>query len=194
MRILIVGASGTIGQAVADRLASGHELVRAARTQGDLRVDISEPGSIRAMYDRLGPVDAVVGCAGSARYGAFETLSDEDFAYSLANKLMGQINLVRLGLASVRDRGSFTITAGVFSQKPAPGVATLAMVNGALESFGRAAALDLSRGIRLNVVSPPWIKETAARAGKHAPLSAADNALAYIHLINGTETGTVVYP
>ncbi len=194
MRILIVGASGTIGGAVAAALAGRHDIVTGSRRGGDAVVDIRDSGTIRAMYERLGPLDAVVNCAGAARYGALESLTDDDFSFSLTNKLMGQINLVRLGVASMRDGGSFTLTAGAYSWKPVRGVPALAMVNGALEGFGRAAALDLPRGIRLNVVSPPWIKESAARVGQHTTVSAAENARAYVALVEGTDTGTVVYP
>jgi NAD(P)-dependent dehydrogenase (short-subunit alcohol dehydrogenase family) len=194
MRILVVGASGTIGSAVVAALSGHHEVIRASRHSGDVRVDLGDAASVKALYGSVGALDGVVGCAGDGRYGSLETLSDDDLAYLLANKLMGQVNLVRFGIPALRDGGSFTLTAGIFSQKPSPGASGLALVNGALESFGRAAALDLPRGLRVNVVSPPWIKETAVKAGKDAPLSAADNALAYVRLIEGTETGAVVYP
>jgi NAD(P)-dependent dehydrogenase (short-subunit alcohol dehydrogenase family) len=194
MRILVIGATGTIGGAVVAALAGRHDVVKASRRGVDVQVDISQPGAIRAMFDRVGLLDAVVNCAGAARPGPLGTLTDEDFATSLATKLMGQINLVRFGLTSLRDGGSFTLTSGVFSQKPTPGVPAMATVNGAVESFGRAAALDLPRGLRLNVVSPPWIKETARKLGKDAPLSAAENALAYVRLVEGSDTGLVVYP
>jgi NAD(P)-dependent dehydrogenase (short-subunit alcohol dehydrogenase family) len=194
MRILVVGATGTIGSAVATALSLHHEIIRASRNSGDVRVDISDPAAIRAMYSGISQLDAVVCCGGAARRGSLETLSDDDFAWSFANKLQGQINLVRYGLGSVRDGGSFTLTAGIYSQKPPAGVPTLAAVNGGLESFCRAAARDLPRGLRINVVSPPWIKESAAMVGKDAPLSAAENAKAYVRLVEGNGTGAVVYP
>jgi NAD(P)-dependent dehydrogenase (short-subunit alcohol dehydrogenase family) len=194
MRILVVGASGTIGSAVVAALTGRHEVLRASRRSGDVRVDLGDPASVKALYAAVGALDAVVACAGAGRYGSIETLSDDDFAFLLANKLMGQVNLVRFGIPSLRDGGSFTLTAGIFSQQPSPGASGLAMVNGALESFGRAAALDLPRGLRVNVISPPWIKETAAKAGQDARLSAADNALAYVQVIEGTATGAVIFP
>ena len=193
MRILVIGASGTIGKAVADALATKHEVVRASR-HGEVRVDIVDPKSIRDMYARVGALDAVVSCAGDAVFGPLEKLTDADFTSSLGNKLMGQVNVVRFGVGAVRDGGSFTLTAGIFAQKPWPGVPALALVNGALESFARAAALDLPRGIRINVVSPPFIKETAEKMGFQAPMTAAENAKWYVGLVEGTESGKIAYP
>jgi NAD(P)-dependent dehydrogenase (short-subunit alcohol dehydrogenase family) len=193
MKIIVVGASGTIGKAVADALAARHEVLRASRN-GTLKVDISQAPSIAALYRSAGRVDAVVCCAGDARFGPLEKLTDEDFAYSFENKLMGQVNLVRQGVESLNDRGAFILTAGIFSKSPMPGVPALAMVNGALESFARAAALDLPRGLRINVISPPWIKETAERMGMSAPMSAAENAKAYVRVLEGDQTGQVLFP
>jgi NAD(P)-dependent dehydrogenase (short-subunit alcohol dehydrogenase family) len=126
--------------------------------------------------------------------GGVTKLTDEDFAYTLNNKLMGQVNLVRLGVEAMNDRGVFVLTAGIWSQKPVPGASAIAMVNGALESFTRGASLDLPRGIRINAVSPPFIKESAERMGMSAPMSAAENAKSYVGAIEGSQTGQVIFP
>src|SRR5262245_11588132 len=118
MRVVVVGATGTIGNAVVAALSGRHDVIRASRHSADARVDIGDPDSIKSFYAAIGPLDAVVACAGTARYGSIEQLSDADLAFLLANKLMGQINLVRFGVASLRDGGSFTLTAGIYSQKP----------------------------------------------------------------------------
>ena len=107
MRILVVGATGTIGRAVVQRLASRHEIVAASHSKSAVTVDISRPESIQAMYRAVGTVDAVVSVAGKAKFLPLEKLSDADYQFCLENKLMGQVNLVRLGLAHVRDGGSF---------------------------------------------------------------------------------------
>jgi NAD(P)-dependent dehydrogenase (short-subunit alcohol dehydrogenase family) len=159
-------------------------------------VDISDPASIRAMYDRVGKVGAVVCCAGSGAFAKLGELSDEQLDFTIRNKLLGQVNLVRLGLDHVEDGGAFVLTAGIFSQRPPPGVPALALVNGALESFARAAALDLSRGIRIGTLSPPFITETAEKMGMptQGTLTAANNAKAYLAFATGNDTGLVVFP
>jgi NAD(P)-dependent dehydrogenase (short-subunit alcohol dehydrogenase family) len=157
-------------------------------------VDIADPDSIRALYAHVGRVNGVVCCAGEARPGALTKLSDEDFAQSLRSKLMGQVNLVRFGVAHMADNGVFLLTAGIYGTRPPPRVPAMAMVNGGLESFARAAAKDLPRGIRLCTISSPFLKETATRLGMQGAISAADNAQVYVRLVEGSETGQVIYP
>ena len=194
MKALVVGATGTIGGAVADALAAkGHEVLRASRG-GELKVDLTDPASIRALYDRVGRVDAVVNCAGMARMGALTALTDEDWQASIADKLMGNVHLVQYGVDRVADQGAFVLTAGIWSQKPPPGATAIATLNGALESFVRAAARELPRGVRIVAISPPWIDESARQMGQRGALSAADNAKAYVAAVESGATGTVVYP
>ena len=195
MRILIVGA-GTVGSAVAAALRDRHELVLASLQTGSEQVDISSPDSIRALFQRVGRVDAVVSAAGRAVWKPLGELTDADFELCFRNKLMGQVNLLRFGLDFIADHGSFTFTAGYLSRYPAPGSSAVSLVNSALEGFGRAAALDAPRGIRVNVVSPTWITETLQKLGR--PLtgstSAATVAKAYVRCVEGTETGHVLDP
>ena len=195
MRAIVIGASGTIGKAVADRFkAAGHEVIRASRN-GDVKVDISDPASIRDMYSTVGKVDAVVSCAGSGAFAPLMDLTDEQMSFTLGNKLMGQVNLVRHGVPHMNDGGVFVLTAGVFSHKPMPGVPALAIANGGLESFARAAALDLPRGIRIGTLSPPFITETAVAMNLPVAgtISAADNAQLYLTYAESGATGEVMH-
>lgn len=196
MRILIVGATGTIGSAVVAALQDRHDLVLASHSDAPERVDISDPSSIRALYTRVGRVDAVIGTAGRAAFKPLADLTDADFALSLGNKLMGQINLVRLGVSWVADGGSFTLTAGSLAREPARNAAAVSLVNAGLEGFARSAALELPRGQRLNVVSPPWVAETLRALGQDpsAGLPVARVAPAYVASVEGQQTGAVIDP
>lgn len=195
MRIVVVGATGTIGQAVADALAGQHEVLRASR-QGQVRLDIEDPRSVAALFEQVKGVDAVVSCAGSARFKPLEQLSDEDFAHSLASKLMGQANLIRAALRQLRDGGSVTVTSGVLAQKPMPGGAVVSMVNAGLEGFVRGAAAEAPRGIRVNAVSPPWVTETllALKMDPSGGLPAATVARAYVAAVTGRHNGETLDP
>lgn len=194
MRAIVIGATGTIGKAVVEALADRHEIVRAGRHSGDLQVDIASRESIERFYEAAGPFDALVSAAGDARFGLLDTLTDEDFAFSLTNKLMGQVNLVRAGLRHVRDQGSFTLTSGLLARYPAKGSAAITLVNAGLEGFARVAALEAPRGIRVNVVSPTWVSETLEAMGRDGSggLPAATVARAYVESVEGTRTGEIL--
>jgi NAD(P)-dependent dehydrogenase (short-subunit alcohol dehydrogenase family) len=196
MRILIVGATGTIGRPIVAALQDRHELVLASRQKAHEQVDISDPASIRALYKRIGRLDAVVSASGEARFAPLPTLTDDDFALSIRSKLLGQVNLVRYGFDSVNDGGSFTITSGTLAREPMVGGAAASLVNGALDSFTRAAALEAPRKIRVNVVAPPWVTETliAYKMDLAGGLPAADVARAYVESIEGTQSGAVISP
>jgi NAD(P)-dependent dehydrogenase (short-subunit alcohol dehydrogenase family) len=194
VRIIIVGGTGTIGREVTDALRKKHEVVTVGHSHGDLQVDIASKDSIRRMFDKVGSFDALVSTAGVAASGGLSELTDEQFELGLDNKLMGQVNLVRLGLEKVRDGGSFTLTSGVLAEEPSPKNSLYAMVNGAINSFGRAAALDMPRKVRLNVVSPPWVTETLKALGMDLKggMPAAKVALAFVSSVEGTNTGKVI--
>jgi NAD(P)-dependent dehydrogenase (short-subunit alcohol dehydrogenase family) len=195
MRILVIGPHGTIGREIVRALSGDHEVLGASRSGADFQVDITEAGSIRAMYESVGRVDAVISAAGSGAWKPLDQLTDDDFALSLRYKLMGQVNVVRYGLAHVSDGGSITTTSGVLSKSPMPGSAAISLVNAGLEGFTRAAALEAPRGIRVNVVSPPWVTETLIEMGatdlSHG-LPAATVARAYVNVVTGRMTGEVV--
>lgn len=191
MRVLVIGATGTIGKAVADRLSQSHNVVRVGYSDGDCQVDLGSKSSIEDLFNDVGSVDAVVSTAGVADFAPFEKLDDDAYDLALNNKLMGQINLVRVGQKHITDGGSFTLTAGILSRQPMPGTVAISMANGALESFSRAAALELNRGLRVNTVSPAFVKETMEMMGMDPThgISAADTANAYIASIDGELNG-----
>lgn len=196
MKILVVGATGTIGRAIVAAFSSRHEIVQASRKSTPLKVDIAVPAQIRAMYAAVRKVDAVVCAAGEAKFAPFAGLSDEDFEFSLRSKLMGQVNLVRYGLDSVRDGGCFVLTSGILAAEPMAGSGAVSLVNAGLEGFMRAAALEAPRRIRVNVVSPPWVTETMKALGMDPKggLPAAALAQSYVQAVEAGQTGQVFKP
>jgi NAD(P)-dependent dehydrogenase (short-subunit alcohol dehydrogenase family) len=192
MRIIIIGATGTIGQKVVDALA-GNDIISVGHSRGEIQVDLASTGSIRKMFDMAGEFDAVVSTAGSARFGTLEELSDDDFTLGLNNKLMGQVNLIRIGYPLIHSNGSFTLTCGVLSQEPVVGSSAISIANAGVEAFVRAVALELPRGIRANVVSPIWVSETlVARGGDSASGMPAEKvAQAYVKCIYGDNNGDI---
>ena len=193
-KILVVGASGLIGHAVADELSKNHEVIRASRN-GDERVDMSDIDSVRALFERIGDVDDVVCCAGAAPFKHVTELSPEDYEDGLRSKAMGQINVVTEGMKRVADGGSFTLISGILTTVPIHGSVASAVANGAVESYVVTAASELHRGLRINAVSPTVLKEatgyhSAFPGFKQVP--AEDVVQAFVRSVEGVESGQVL--
>ena len=196
MRILIIGASGKAGAAVHRALAErGHELIGVGRTSGELRCDITDPADLDGLWDRVGAVDAVVSAAGDVPYRPLKKLGPDDYAAAFHGKVLSQINLVRTGLPHVNPRGSFTLISGILAREPVVTGAAAAMAGGALESFVRAAALEIAPQ-RINVVSPSVFTESLGEYGSFFPgfasVDLADVARAYVKSVEGAATGQVL--
>jgi NAD(P)-dependent dehydrogenase (short-subunit alcohol dehydrogenase family) len=195
MRILVVGANGTVGQAAVKELSRRHEIVKAGRSSGDVTVDLMKEDSVRAMYAKVGKLDAVICCAGHVHFGPVSAMTPEQFRKGLDDKLMGQVNLVLLGQPHVNDGGSFTLTSGVLDRDPVRQGANAAAVNGAIGAFVKGAAIEMPRGIRINAVSPGLLEESAQKYDGffpgHEPVSSARVGLAYAKSVDGALTGQV---
>lgn len=180
---------------MADELEPRHELVTAGRSSGDVRMDLTEPASIRAAFETAGELDAVVSTAGKVKFAPFEEMQAADYAVGLRDKLMGQVNLVLIGRAFVRDRGSFTLTTGVLDSDPIRQGTSASMVKGAVNAFAMAAAIEMPKGQRINVVSPGVIEEAMPAYAPFfrgfEPVSAARAALAYAKSVEGAQTGQI---
>lgn len=192
MKILVIGATGIIGRAVTDALAVRHEVVPVSR-KGPVRVDMADTATIDALFAEVGEVDAVVCCAASGGLTPLDTLSDKDFWTGLDGKLVGQVNLVRRALAHVRDGGSVTLTSGRFTE-PIAGSSLSYLVNAGLEAFVHAAAIEMPRGVRLNTVSPGWIRETLLSLDMDPAdgTPAVEVAQVYRDVVEGTVHGRTV--
>lgn len=195
MRILVVGASGTIGSAIVAELGPRHEVVSVGRSSGDLQADITDVHSIRGMFESAGKVEAVVSATGSVTFAPFEDMTAADYDVGLRDKLMGQVNLVLIGRDYLSDGGSFTLTTGVLDTDPIREGTSASMVNGAINAFVAAAAIEMPRGQRINVVSPGVIEEAmevyAPFFRGFEPVPAARAALAYAKSVEGAQTGQV---
>ncbi|WP_047244428.1 short chain dehydrogenase [Chromobacterium subtsugae] len=194
MKILLVGAGGTIGRSVSQAL-SHHQVIAASRSGGEVRVDLSEPSSIRALFERIGKVDAIVSAAGSLHLGPLTEMSSEQFRIGLDGKLLGQVNLALIGQHFLSDGGSITLTSGMGNEIPIRHGSNACAVNAAIEGFVRGAAVELAAGQRINVVSPGVLQESWEALKDLFPdfeaVPAARAARAYQRSVEGVETGQV---
>ncbi|WP_338525966.1 short chain dehydrogenase [Pseudomonas batumici] len=193
MKILLIGAHGTIGSAVAKELGPRHEVIKIGRSSGDLHVDISDSASIRKLFEQTGKFDALVCAAGNVTFAPLADMSEKDFALGLQDKLMGQVNLVLIGREYANDGASFTLTSGILNRDPILAGASASLVNGAIDSFVKAAAIELPRALRVNSVSPNVLVEAMGSYAPYfrgfKPVPAADVALAYAKSVEGRQTG-----
>lgn len=196
MKILIVGGNGTIGKRVSEHFSKKHDVLIAGRTSGDVTVDITDSASIQSMFETLGSVDAVICIAGEAKWAAFESLTEEDFYVGLKSKLMGQVNLVRIGQNHLNPGGSFTLSTGILADHPVAFTASAAMVNGGIHSFVKAVCLELGNGIRINVVSSGLVEESVdkyeAYFPGHNPIPMRKVVNAYVKSVEGKGTGEII--
>jgi len=196
MKIVLIGANGTIGELVQKTLAGArHEIVKVGRKSGDLQVDIENRESIRRLYQAVGTFDAVAIAAGEVVFAPLSELTAEKWQFSFGSKLMGQINLVQKAIPFITERGSFTLISGVLNDDPIFGSVAASAVSGALEGFVRAAAIELPKGLRINLVNPTILKESEARFGPFfpgvIPVEGWKVGQAYKRAILGAQTGRV---
>lgn len=196
MKILVVGGNGTIGKKVCEHLAKKHELIIAGRNSGDVQVDIADSSSIQAMFDKTGQVDAIVCIAGEAKWGAFDSLSEDDYYIGLRSKLMGQVNLVRIGKAYLNENGSITLSTGILADFPVASTASAAMVNGGIHSFVKAVSLELRTQCRINVVSSGLVEDSVYKYEDyfpgHNPIPMSKIVNSYVKSIEGHDTGLII--
>lgn len=195
MKILVVGGTGTIGKAVVKELAQRHTIITAGLHNADIHVDITDTNSIEAMYKSVGKIDAVIATVGKVTFAPLEEMTPESYMMGLQDKLMGQVNLVVLGIKYINDGGSFTLTSGILNHDPIVQGSSAAMVNGALDSFAKCAAIEMPRGIRINIISPTVLVESMHIYSDYFhgfdPVPATKVALAYSKSIEGAQTGQV---
>lgn len=160
MKIVIVGASGTMGTYLSKAFENEHEVVKVDHKEGDMTVDITSPEDIEKMYKQIGAFDALICTAGPTYVGPWKTLDDKNFMKGVEGKMMGQINLVLIGQHYINPQGSFTLITGALTHDPQKNFANASAANAGVEGFVRAAAIELQNGIRINAVSPTVIENS----------------------------------
>src|SRR6266850_5394498 len=196
MKIVLIGANGKIGELVQTAMAgAGHEIVKVGRKSGDFQVDIESRESIRQLYQAVGSFDAVAVAAGEVVFAPLSQLTAENWQFSLGSKLMGQISLVQEAIPFINERGSFTLVSGILNDDPIFAGVAASTVSGALEAFVRAAAIELPKGLHINVVSPTMLKESESQFAQFfpgmIPVEGWKVGQAYKRAISGAQTGRV---
>jgi NAD(P)-dependent dehydrogenase (short-subunit alcohol dehydrogenase family) len=194
MKIIIIGANGTLGKPVTAALEKDHEIIKAGSKSGDIQLDITSPSSIEAFFKKVKSFDALVNIAGAGHFGPLATMKDADFRIGIESKLMGQVNLVLIGQHFINAKGSFTLTTGVLADDPIALGANLSAVNGAIDAFVRAAAIELVNDVRINSVSPGVVEDSPGFHPffpGHIPVSMNRVTQAYLKAVLGLQSGQI---
>lgn len=194
MKIIIVGATGTIGKHVVKALEKDNDIIKAGSKSGDITVNINDPESIKAFYEKVGVFDALVSVSGNGHFGPLTKMTDADFRVSVNSKLMGQVNLVLIGQHYINPKGSFTLTSGSLGEDPIVLGASLSSVNAGINGFVRGAAIELENGVRINAVAPGVVEDSPGYFPffhGHQPVSMHKVSLAYVKAVLGAQTGQV---
>lgn len=195
MKVLIVGATGTIGSAVSQNIRERHSVICAGKTTGDIQVDITCQSSIKKLFDSCGNIDAIISATGNLHFGPLVDMTADDFNVGLQDKLLGQVNLVLIGQHYLNESGSITLSSGIVSRYPVIGGTNATTVNAAIEGFVVAASIELRDNKRINAVCPSVLTESISTYGPVFPgyetVSANRVAKAYQRSLEGALTGRV---
>lgn len=196
MKILLFGANGTIGKHISRELQdSGHELIKVGRSGGDFRANIEDAESLATLFKKIGSFDAIANASGEVAFEVVPKIKKENWDLSFRSKLRGQINLVEQALPYINANGSFTLVSGILGEEHIGGGAIAATVNSAVEAYAKAAALELPKNLRINVVSPTVLEDSLKIYGDFfpgfRPTDGRSVAMAYKKSILGIQTGKV---
>lgn len=196
MKILIIGGNGTIGKTVVAHFKENNQIIIAGRSNSDVTVDIVDSKSIKAMFEQIGKLDAIICIAGEAKWDDFNNLTEDDYYIGLRSKLMGQVNLVRIGQQYLNPKGSITLSTGILADDPVVKTTSAAMVNGGIHSFVQAVALEIENGIRVNVVSSGMVEDAYKKYKDyfpgHNPIPMNKVINGYVRSVNGKGNGEII--
>lgn len=196
MKILIIGGNGTIGKKVVSHFKEKNEIIIGGRTNGDVIVDIANSKSIKSMFEKIGKIDAIICIAGEAKWENFNKLTEDDYYIGLKSKLMGQVNLVRIGQHFLKPNGSITLSTGILADDPVVKTTSAAMVNGAIHSFVKAVTLEIENGIRVNVVSSGMVEDAYKKYKDyfpgHNPIPMKKVINGYVRSVYGKGNGEII--
>ncbi len=196
--IILIGANGKMGQAALTGLGK-HKVITAGRSGDncDYQVDITSEESLRKLYKDVGHFDAVVNTVGVCEYATFTEMTEQQWMSTVLSKMMGQINIVRIGQEYIVDNGSFTLITGILNVKPIPFAIADATTSGAIDTFVKCVAFEMPRGIRVNSINPTVLEEAWEVYGEmmpgFQPVPGTLVGKAFERSVDGFVTGQVLF-
>jgi len=196
--IILIGANGKMGQAALSGLGK-HKIITAGRSADsyDYHVDITSKESLRKLFKDVGHFDAVVNTVGVCEYANFTDMTEKQWMNTILSKMMGQINIIRIGQEYIADNGSFTLITGILNIKPIPFAIADATTSGAIDTFVKCVAFEMPRGIRVNSINPTVLEEAWDVYGEmmpgFQPVPGDLAGKAFERSVDGFITGQVIF-
>jgi NADP-dependent 3-hydroxy acid dehydrogenase YdfG len=193
-KVLVIGASGLLGSNIVEMLKGTYDVISSSLNDENYPVDISDENSIISLLSKVGKVDAIISTAGMVNFISWSQAKMTDWSFGLQNKLMGQINIMRLGREYVNDGGAIVLTTGLLAQQPIPNSSIVSTVNAGLEAAIASTKVELDGRVRIGAVSPGWISETMLAMGMDPEpgMPVAEVAHLFLDFIKHGENGQVV--
>lgn len=193
-KILVIGASGLLGKNIVSLMTGKYEILTSSLNDPYFPVDISNEDSLKALFEKVGNVDAIICTAGMVNFVGWDQADASDWQFGLANKLMGQVNILRLGRSFVNQDGAIVLTTGLLAQYPIPGSSIVSAINAAVEATIAALKVELDDSVRIGAVSPGWIAETMSAMGMDPSpgTPAAEVASKFIDFVESGANGDII--
>jgi len=174
---VVTGGGSGIGFAIAERLAgAGARVVLVGRRKSRLEAaaarlgraasvapaDVGDEAQVKAVFDALDRVDVLVTCAGGAFFGAIDEAPPRAWVDLFHGRFFGQLYACHHAVPKMPSDGVIVLCSGIAAGAYVPLYSGGAALCGAVNAMGRQLAVELApRGIRVNVLSPGLIEQTA---------------------------------
>ncbi|WP_030181347.1 SDR family oxidoreductase [Streptomyces sp. NRRL S-813] len=153
-RILVVGGGRGIGAEIVRRTSqAGADVVVAARSETEVRIDVTDESTIARAAESLGAFDHVISTASAHHDVPVPELERDKIQAAFAAKVVGPLLLAKHFAPRMPAGGSFLFFSGIVGWRPKPGTVVKGTANAALAALVTHLAVELAP-LRVNAIAP----------------------------------------
>ncbi|MBX2827894.1 MAG: SDR family oxidoreductase [Flavobacteriaceae bacterium] len=166
-KILVVGGSKGIGNALIHQLMEQHHIINFSRTAPEITHPNLEHHGLDVLRDELPEMeqlDGLVYCPGSINLKPISRLSIEDFTSDFQINVLGAVKCIQFYLKALKngDGPSIVLFSTVASKLGMPFHASIATAKSGVEGLVKSLGAELSPTIRINAIAPTVTDTTLA--------------------------------